>query len=66
MIFHKSVDISFDGKAGLFNTTVANQNKKCSRPFQFRNNIFHLFENQHFNFNVGFFFACNFRNQIQG
>lgn len=55
MIFHKSVNISFDGKAGLFNTSVVNLNKKCSRPFQFRNNIFHLIENQHFNFNVGFF-----------
>ena len=55
MIFHKNVNISFDGKAGLFITSVANLNKKCSRPFQFRNNTFHLSENQHFNLNVGFF-----------
>ena len=55
MILHKKFDINFGGKTGLFYPSFTNLEIKRRRPFQFININFHLIENQHFKFNVGFF-----------
>lgn len=57
MSTHKIFNTFFGGKTDLLNHSITNLKTMYKSPFQFRNNIFHFNENQHFNYNVGFFLS---------
>jgi len=57
LIHKEDLNIMHHNKALNTKSLFANRLIKCNKPLQFRNNIFHLIENQHFNFNVGFFLS---------
>ena len=59
MIIHQQADKNTGGNSGLTGTMFIKPDKKYKSPFQKSNYYFHLYENQHFSFNVGFFLFKN-------